>query len=154
MIAITSKMRVLVAIQPADFRCRIDGLCRLVRSRLAADPFSGVVFVFRSRAGRDIALLRYDGQGFWLCQKRLSQHTFHWPTSTVANARSKALLAGELHTLIWGGDPARGIAAPMWRPVPIEGDAILLPTHRPPPNAYAARVACADDSSSAMSVST
>jgi transposase len=57
MIAITSKMRVLIAIQPADFRCRIDGLCRLVRSRLSADPFSGVVFVFRSRAGRDIALL-------------------------------------------------------------------------------------------------
>ena len=76
MIAMTSKMRVLAAIQPADFRCRIDGLCRLVRARLAADPFSGVVFVFRSRSGRDIALLRYDGQRFWLCQKRLSQHTF------------------------------------------------------------------------------
>jgi hypothetical protein len=154
MIALTSKMRVLIAIHPTDFRCRIDGLCRLVRSRLAADPFSGVVFVFRSRAGRDIALLRYDGQGFWLCQKRLSQHTFQWPTSSVADARSKALLAEELHTLIWGGDPAKGIAAPMWRPVPIEDDAILLPTHRPPVNAYAARAASAAASSSAMSVST
>lgn len=155
MIAITHKMRVLVAIEPADFRCRIDGLCRLVRARLAADPFSGVVFVFRSRSARDIALLRYDGQGFWLCQKRLSDQKFRfWPTSSVADARSKALLAHELHTLIWGGDPATGVVAPMWRPVPIEDDAIALPTWRPPVHDYAAaRAAFCAASSSAASVS-
>jgi transposase len=153
MIAITTKMCVLIAIEPADFRCRIDGLCRLVRSRLSADPFSGVVFVFRSRAGHDIALLRYDGQGFWLCQKRISQNKFHWPTSSVADARSKALLAHELYTLIWGGDPATGIAAAMWRPVPIEDDAIMLPTYRPPVNAYAARTTFSAAASSSASVS-
>jgi hypothetical protein len=134
MIAVTTKMRILVAIEPVSFRNRIDGLVRLVRSQLSADPFSGAIFIFRSRAGRDIALLRYDGQGFLLCQKRLSEHKFRWPTSTVADARSKALLAHELHTLIWGGDPASGIAAPLWRPVPIEDDAIVLPMFRPPSN--------------------
>jgi transposase len=132
MIAITPKMRISVAIEPVDFRNRIDGLARLVRSKLAADPFSGVIFVFRSRAGRDIVLLKYDGQGFVLTQKRLSQNTFPWPTSSVADEKTKRLLAHELHTLIWGGDPATGIPAPMWRPVPIEDDAIVLPLFRPP----------------------
>jgi transposase len=161
MIAITTKMRILIAIEPVSFRNRIDGLVRLVRSQLSANPFSGAIFVFRSRAGRDIALLRYDGQGFLLCQKRLSEHKFRWPTSTVADARSKALLAHELHTLIWGGDPATGIAAPMWRPVPIEDDAIVLPMFRPPSlpvatalNRYAARASfSAAAASSSASVS-
>jgi len=145
-IAITSKMRISVAIEPCDMRNRIDGLARLVRSKLAADPFSGVIFVFRSRAGRDIVLLKYDGQGFVFVQKRLSQNTFHWPTSTVADEKTRRLLAHELHTLIWGGDPATGIPAPLWRPVPIEDDAVVLPLFCPPipaapapVNGYAAR---------------
>ena len=49
MIQITPQMRVLVAIEPVDFCKGIDGLVRVCRERLAADPFSGVVFVFRSR---------------------------------------------------------------------------------------------------------
>jgi transposase len=146
-IAITSKMRISIALEPVDMRNRIDGLVRLVRSKLSADPFSGVIFVFRSRAGRDIVLLKYDGQGFVLTQKRLSEKTFPWPTSTVADEKTKTLLAHELHTLIWGGDPATGIPAPMWRPIPTEDDATVLSLFRPPSipaapvpvNAYAAR---------------
>ena len=45
MIAMTPRMRVLVAVAPADFRCGIDGLARRVRPALADDPFGGAVFV-------------------------------------------------------------------------------------------------------------
>ncbi len=60
MIALTPGMRVLVAAGAADFRCGIDGLAARVRQALAADPFSGAVFVFRNRRGTAVKLLLYD----------------------------------------------------------------------------------------------
>jgi len=72
MIALTPQSRVLVATAPADFRCGIDGLARRVRQVLPDDPMSGALFIFRNRRGTALKVLVYDGQGFWLCQKRLS----------------------------------------------------------------------------------
>ena len=68
LIQITPQMRVLVAIEPVDGRKGIDSLSRLCEEKLAEDPFSGCVFVFRSRSGTAIRLLMYDGQGYWLAQ--------------------------------------------------------------------------------------
>ena len=64
MIQLTPQMRILVAVEPADFRKGIDGLCQLCRQALGADPFSGGVFVFRNRLGTAIKLIVYDGGGF------------------------------------------------------------------------------------------
>ncbi|MFC1707894.1 IS66 family insertion sequence element accessory protein TnpB [Planctomycetota bacterium] len=116
MIQITPQMRVLVAIEPADFRRGMDGLARLCRQALAADPFSGTVFVFRNRRGTAIKVLVYDGQGFWLCHKRLSTGRFRWWPSPVGEAVS-ALEAHELAVLLRGGDPSATKAAPVWRRV-------------------------------------
>ena len=116
MIQLTPQMRLLVAVAPVDFRAGIDGLCRLCREALASDPFGGTVFVFRNRRATAVKLLAYDGQGFWLCQKRLSQGKFeHWPSSMGQVRRE--LLAHELAVLLAGGDPARTRAAPQWRRV-------------------------------------
>ena len=116
MIQLTPQMRLLVAVAPVDFRRGVDGLCRLCREVLSADPMSGAVFVFRSQRGTAIKLLAYDGQGFWLCQKRLSQGKFqHWPQSRGDAQRE--LLAHELAVLLAGGNPERTNAAPQWRPV-------------------------------------
>jgi transposase len=92
MIQITPQMRVLVAVEPVDFRRGIDGLAQVCRARLGADPFTGTVFVFRNRRGTSIKLLVYDGQGFWLCQKRLSHGRFRfWPgTRSAAGASLQA----------------------------------------------------------------
>ena len=60
MIQITPQMRVLVAIEPVDGRKGIDSLARLCQDRLQADPFSGCLFVFRSRRGTSIRILVYD----------------------------------------------------------------------------------------------
>lgn len=115
MIQITPQMRVLVATQPADFRRGIDGLARLCRERLTEDPFSGVVFVFRNRRKTAVKLLVYDGQGFWLCHKRLSAGRFRrWPSD---DASAKQLRAHELQVLLFAGDPGKTQAPPDWRPL-------------------------------------
>jgi transposase len=119
MIQITPQMRVLVAIEPVDFRRGIDGLSQVCRAVLSEDPMDGTVFVFRSRAAKSIKLLVYDGQGFWLAQKRLSSGRFrHWPKA--ADAASRLLLAHECTALIWGGNPQLAQAAPMWRRIALD----------------------------------
>ena len=115
MIQITAQMRVLVAIEPVDGRKGIDSLARLCQEKLAEDPFSGCVFVFRSRSGTAIRLLSYDGQGYWLAQKRFSKGRFvWWPEDSAA---AKQLEAYEAQLLIAAGDLSRVRAAPMWRRV-------------------------------------
>jgi transposase len=116
MMQLTPQMRILVSVEPEDFRKGIDGLCRVCREALGSDPFSGTVFVFRNRSGTAVKLLAYDGQGFWLCQKRLSAGRFvHWPRR--GETASYALLAHELQVLLYGGNPKTTQAAPMWRPL-------------------------------------
>jgi hypothetical protein len=48
MIQITPQMRILVAVEPCDFRKGIDGLGGICRNVLEEDPLSGCVFVFRN----------------------------------------------------------------------------------------------------------
>ena len=118
MIQLTAQTRIFVAVEPADFRRGIDGLCRLCRERLSSDPFCGAVFVFRNRRATAIKLLAYDGQGFWLCQKRLSRGRFqHWPSAASEDVQARRLLAHELHVLVVGGDPSAAPGAPQWRPI-------------------------------------
>lgn len=118
MIQITAQMRVLVAIEPVDGRKGIDSLVRLCQDKLVEDPFSGCVFVFRSRRGTSIRLLTYDGQGYWLAQKRLSQGRFlWWPDPEAPGHAAKPLEAYETQLLFAAGDVSRVRAAPMWRRV-------------------------------------
>jgi transposase len=113
MIQVTPHMRVLVAVQPADFRKGIDGLAAVCRAVLQQDPFSGYVFVFGNRRRQAIKILVYDGQGFWLCQKRLSQGRFPWwPKGFEA---TEVLEAHQLGVLLSAGDPTTATGAPAWR---------------------------------------
>ena len=116
MIQIAPQMRILVAVEAVDFRKGIDSLARLCLDQLQTDPFSGCVFVFRSRRATAVKVLVYDGQGFWLAQKRLSSGRFRWwPTSTADAALP--LEAHQLQVLLAAGNPAAAQAAPMWRPL-------------------------------------
>ena len=111
MIQITPQMRVLVGVEPTDFRAGIDGLAERCRKVLAADPFSGAVFVFRNRRKTAIKVLVYDGQGFWLCHKRFSNgHFVFWPTQ-------REMEVHELAVLLRGGDPRGTRAVEVWRRV-------------------------------------
>lgn len=117
MIQVTPQMRVLVAVEPADFRRGIDGLARLCRDVLATDPFSGVVFVFRNRRATSVKLLVFDGQGFWLCQKRLSAKRFPWWPRGDASVVAQELESHELSVLLAGGDASAARGVEPWRRV-------------------------------------
>jgi len=120
MIQITPQMRILLAVEPVDFRKGIDGLAALCRQALSSDPLGGTLFVFCSRRRHAIKCLIYDGQGFWLCQKRLSQGRFTgWPKTDGQGALS--LDPHPLHMLLWNGDPCAGHTAPLWRRVQVAG---------------------------------
>jgi transposase len=105
-IALTPHMRILVAVEPIDFRAGIDGLVDACRKRLQADPFSGALFVFGNRARTAVKVLVYDSQGFWMCQKRLSTGKFTWwPGGLEHRTARGASLAG--HRRFSGGLPAQ-----------------------------------------------
>jgi len=117
MLQITPQMRIFVAIEAVDFRNGIDGLVRLCKEVLEQDPFRGGVFVFRNRRATAVKALVYDGQGFWLCHKRLSEGHFRWWPSANASGKAKVLAAHQLHVLLRAGDPEGTKAAPDWRPL-------------------------------------
>jgi transposase len=113
-IQLTPQMRILLAVQPVDFRKGIDGLAAVCRSVIKTDPFGGFIFVFRNRRKTTIKLLTYDGQGFWLFQKRLSTGRFRW-WPEHEEQRVRVLAVHELQLLIWNGDPSSARVEGMWR---------------------------------------
>ena len=116
MLQITPQMRILVAVAPVDFRKGIDGLAAVCKETLKQDPFAGTVFVFRNRRATAIKVLVYDGQGFWLCQKRLSENRFRWWPSSEKEA-AKSVASHQIAVLFSAGNPNRTGAAPDWRNV-------------------------------------
>jgi transposase len=98
-VALGAGVRVYLAAGATDRRESFDALATLVQEALAADPFSGHLFVFRNRRGDRIKVLGWDGQGYWLLYKRLEQGRFVWPTAeqavvTVDTATLTLLLSG------------------------------------------------------------
>ena len=116
MIQVTPQMRILLAVEPADFRKGIDGLAQVCRQILKKDPFFGYVFIFRNKKASAIKVLMYDGQGFWLCQKRLSKGRFNWWPAN-GNTSLRPLAVHELQLLLWNGNPRKAHVAPLWKPI-------------------------------------
>jgi transposase len=114
MIAITPHIRILCATSPVDFRKGIDSLAAYTKKVLLSDPFCGYLFVFVNSKKTSIKILVYDGQGFWLCQKRLSKGRFcFWPQSDNS---SFCLDANQLSSLIYNGSLATKTS--MWKKIP------------------------------------
>jgi transposase len=89
----SNRVRFLISTQPIDFRKGHDGLAALVSSVLRKDPFTGTVFVFRSRKADRLKLLYWDGSGLVMAYK------FTWPPITdgvmaLNHAQFEALFAG------------------------------------------------------------
>lgn len=114
MLQIVPQMKIYVACEAVDFRKGIDTLGGYCRGQLNKDPFSGALFLFRNRSRTALKVLVYDGQGFWLCTKRLSKGKLRWwPEGGQAGVAR--LLANELVTLLWNGNPQRAQFGPEWR---------------------------------------
>ncbi len=115
MVQLTPQSRILLALAPVDFRNGIDGLAAVCRQTVAQNPLDGAIYVFRNRTGTTLKLLCYDGQGYWLCTKRLSQGRLRWwPRADGTTVR---LVARELQVLLWNGCPDRAAMAADWRQV-------------------------------------
>ena len=110
-----AEMSVLIATRPVDFRKQADSLAALVQEALGADPFSGAVYVFRSKRIDRVKLLWWDGTGLCLLSKRLEGGQFRWPRIEDGVMR---LSAAEFAALLEGLDwrrvhAARETPAPM-----------------------------------------
>lgn len=114
MIQLTPHIRILIAIDPLDFRRGIDGLAAVCRENFNQDPFSGTIFVFRNRRGTAIKMLCYDGGGFWLIQKRFSDGRLRWWPQSTGEPLTQ-LAAKQLQVLIYNGDPSTAQFAEDWR---------------------------------------
>jgi transposase len=94
--------KVFVATRPVDFRKGIDGLALAVQEMFGLDPFSGAVFVVRSKRADRIKLLTWDETGMVLVHKRLEGATFVWPQVRAGVMRmSPAQLAALFEGLDW-----------------------------------------------------
>lgn len=113
MLQLTPQQKLLLAVEPIDFRAGIDSLAALCKGKLELDPFSGIVFAFTNRKRSAVKILMYDGNGFYLCLKRFSKGKLAWwPTSNKAILKVQA---EAMQVLLSQGDP-RFMYTPMpWR---------------------------------------
>jgi transposase len=113
MIAASAGVKVMVATKPVDFRKGADGLAALVREQLRHDPFSGMIFVFRSKRADRLKILAWDGSGLVLLWKRLEHGAFRWPPISDGVMRlSASQLAALMDGMDWSRLHARDVAQP------------------------------------------
>lgn len=79
MIQVAPGTKVYLASRPVSMRYGFDGLRAKVANVLQADPFSGHLFLFRSKRADYLKILYWDGSGSCLFAKRLEQGRFVWP---------------------------------------------------------------------------
>jgi transposase len=102
MISLATDTRIWLACGVTDLRNGFDGLAGLVQTRLAEDPFSGQLFVFRGRRGDRVKMLWFDGDGLCLFAKRLEQGKFVWPQASTGTVHlSTAQLSMLLEGIDW-----------------------------------------------------
>jgi transposase len=129
MIGLPPGTKVFLACQPIDLRAGFDGLAAKVQQIIGADPFSGHVFIFRSKRGHylkglywiskactgsqspvlDLKGLYWDGSGLCLFAKRLERHKFVWPPIVEGTL---TLTPAQLALLVEAMDWRRTIAPP------------------------------------------
>jgi transposase len=112
---IPSGASVYVATQPVDFRKGASGLMSLVQEN-GADPFSGALYVFRSKRADRVKIVWWDGSGVCLFAKRLDEHGFHWPR--IANSVIR-VSAAQLMALVDGMDWTRVKAVEARHPISV-----------------------------------
>lgn len=76
--------RIFLSPGATDMRKFFNGLSSLVRSKLAADPLSGDLFVFCNRPRRRLKILYFDTSGMSGFAKRLERGTFAWPANALS----------------------------------------------------------------------
>ncbi len=100
MLILPPSVRIFLCAAPTDMRRSFDRLAEMTRAVIGENPFSGHLFVFRSRGGDRIKVLWWDRGGFCLFYKRLEKGVFKVPESTGE------IPAGDLALILEGIDLA------------------------------------------------
>jgi transposase len=106
---ITAPANIWLAVKPVDMRKGIDGLSVIIQEALGQAPGSGSAFIFRNLSGNRLKVIIWDGNGVWLCHRRLHKGGFVWPSTQAA---SFSLTVEQWHWLITGVDWRRLSATP------------------------------------------
>lgn len=108
MLQVTNSSIIYMASTHIDFRKGIDSICAICRNHININPLEGAIFLFYNRHKTAIKVLAYDGQGFWLCAKRLSTGSFIWKSqlkepNQKANITAQQICYRLLYILINNG---------------------------------------------------
>lgn len=122
MLSVAPGAKVYLAAEAVDLRRGHDGLCALVRSTLALDPFTGHFFVFIGKRGDRVKILLWDRGGFVVYYKRLARGRFQLPRLT-AGADRVVLDGTQLAMLLGGFDLVRTRRTEAWEPAARRGAA-------------------------------
>lgn len=112
MIGEQGDLKVVLVTGPIDFRAGVNKLAALV-ANAQRDPYSGEVFLFRSKRMDRLKLIQFDGSGMILMTKWLESGKFAWPP--VQDGMMK-LTKAEMTLLLCGMDWRRLEENPVKRP--------------------------------------
>lgn len=105
--------RILVALEPVDFRKQIDGLASVCESHLGEEPLDGTLFLFRNRRGTSLKGLMWTTGGFTMAYKKLERGRFVWPSG---ESRKVQMTRAELAALLEGLDVSNARRLSRWNP--------------------------------------
>lgn len=79
MFNLSNATKIFVCTKPVDMRRSFNGLYALTQSVMQQDPFSGHLFLFKSRRGDFLKIFWWDRDGFAIFSKRLEVGSFQFP---------------------------------------------------------------------------
>jgi len=79
MFNLSASVKIFVYTKPVDMRCSFHGLFSLTQNQLQQNPYTGHLFLFRSRRGDFLKVFWWDVDGFAIFAKRLEVGTFQFP---------------------------------------------------------------------------
>jgi len=112
MLQISPTAHIFVVHDSVSFNMGFDGLIGFCRRVLRVEPMNGAYFVFHSRTRKQLRVLVYDGDGWWLATKRFSKGSVkHWPKG---GQQMSKIAARELMLLLWRGSPKGADYSDFW----------------------------------------
>jgi transposase len=87
MLNLAPSVRIFVSTKPVDMRRSFDRLFELVQNTINQDPYTGHIFLFRSRKGNVIKALWWDLDGWAIFAKRLEVGVFRFPDVRFVDGR-------------------------------------------------------------------
>ena len=115
MIQLTPHMKIFIYLPVTDFRCGLDCLISMAERHIEENTFSGNLYLFKNRKSTCVKMIMYDGQGYWLFQKRLSSGKFKWWPKNSDEV--KKIDAHALQVFLRNGDPENCFFGEDWRPL-------------------------------------